>query len=100
MKIFMWEPSCSTRTDRRTDEQTNRRTDMSKLICAFRSFADALKNDEKSIANKHFREGIIRLNQYKQKIREHRNRRRKGKMIPFSGNGIHAFRRNVRGLEL
>jgi len=65
-----------------------------------RSFANALKNDEKSIANKHFREGIIRLNQYKQKIREHRNRRRKGKMIPFSGNGIHAFRRNVRGLEL
>jgi hypothetical protein len=35
-KSFQWEPSCSMRTDRRTD--------MTKLIVAFRNFAQAPKN--------------------------------------------------------
>jgi len=37
-----------------TDGQTNRRTDMAKLICAFRNFVNALKNNDKFVAYKPF----------------------------------------------
>ena len=40
LKFVQWEPSCSVRTDGQTDVQT----DMTKLIVAFRNFANALKN--------------------------------------------------------
>ena len=39
-KYVHWEPSCSTLTDRHTD----RRTDMTKLLVAFRNFANAPNN--------------------------------------------------------
>ena len=38
MKSIRWEPSCSLRTDGRTDRQTNRQKDMAELIVALRSF--------------------------------------------------------------
>jgi hypothetical protein len=40
MKAVDWEPSCCRRKDGRTDRQT----DMTKLVAAFRSFAKAPKN--------------------------------------------------------
>ena len=43
-KTVQWEPSCSIRKDRRSDGQTDRWTDMTKIIVAFRSFANAPKN--------------------------------------------------------
>jgi hypothetical protein len=39
------------RTDERTDRQTDRRPDMTKLIVAFRNFANALKNESKTKGN-------------------------------------------------
>jgi len=39
-KSVQWEPSCSMRTGGRTD----RRSDMTKLIVAFRNFANTPKN--------------------------------------------------------
>jgi len=43
-KFIQREPNCSMRTDGRTDGRTNGRTDMTKLIVAFRSIANASKN--------------------------------------------------------
>jgi hypothetical protein len=51
-KSVQWEPSCSMRTDERMDgrtdrQKTNRQTDMTKLIAAFRNFANAPNNTQK-----------------------------------------------------
>jgi hypothetical protein len=43
LKSIQWEPSCSMRTDRRTDRQKDGSTETSKLIVAFRNFANAPK---------------------------------------------------------
>jgi len=45
MKILFVGPSCSMRTDRRTDGRTHEQTDMTKLIVAFRNFAKVPKNE-------------------------------------------------------
>ena len=39
-----WNPSCSMRTNGRTDKPTDSQKDMTKLIIAFRSFTNAHKN--------------------------------------------------------
>jgi len=40
-KSVQWEPSCSTQTDRRVEEETG----MTQLTVAFRNVVDALKNE-------------------------------------------------------
>jgi hypothetical protein len=45
-KAVQWKPSCYMRTERLAD----RLTDMTKLIVAFRNFANASKNDENRLA--------------------------------------------------
>jgi hypothetical protein len=45
-KSVQWEPSCCVRTDR----QTYRRADMTKLVAAFRNFANAPKNSRNILA--------------------------------------------------
>jgi hypothetical protein len=44
LKSVQWEPSCSMRTDGRTDGPEEERTDMMKLIIAFRNFAKKTLN--------------------------------------------------------
>ena len=46
-KSVQWKPSCSMRTDGQTNPRT---TDMTKLIVAFRSFANAPKNETVNIS--------------------------------------------------
>jgi hypothetical protein len=59
-KSVQWGPGCSMRTDGRADGWTDRQTDMTKLIVAFRNLAKAHKNDAHSylrftLGRKYFR---------------------------------------------
>jgi len=44
-----WEPSCFMRSERRTDRQTERGTDLTKLTVVFRNFVNAPKNRKKCV---------------------------------------------------
>ena len=48
-KSYQWKPSCSMRRDGRTGRQRDRQTDLTKLIVAFRNFANAPKNTQFNI---------------------------------------------------